>query len=115
VGEREQRIAKNETTFRAANEELRSSWDELQVSRAEHALFVCECGNPRCTRVMRLTLAEYENVRADANTFAVLPGHDDARTEMIVSADLLESNDRFSVVKKRPENRADTESTDPRA
>ena len=76
---------------------------------------MCECGDTRCTRVMRLTLDEYEQVRADANTFAVLPGHDDPRTEKIVNGDVIEKNDRFTIVKKRPENRADTEATNPRA
>lgn len=112
---REERIAKNETTFRDANEDLRRTWDEHRLERSEEALFVCECGNPRCTRVMRLTLVEYEAVRADPNTFAVLPGHDDPRTEQLVDGDLVDRTERFSVVRKRGEYRTDTERTDPRA
>ena len=114
MGELGQLIARNETTFREANEDLRASWRELELETGQEALFVCECGNPRCTRVMRLTIAEYEKIRANPNTFAVLPGHDDEATEQIVTGEVVEQNDRFTIVKKRPENREATEATDPR-
>jgi hypothetical protein len=115
VGERERRIAENETRFRAANEDLREEWRERELPLDRDALFICECGDPRCTEVVRLTLREYESVRADANTFFVLPGHHDRPTERVVTDAVVERNDRFAVVQKRPENRAATEGTDPRA
>ena len=111
---REERIAENETRFRAANEELLTRWGDLQLAREESALFICECGDVACRDVMRLTIAEYEAVRSDANTFAVVPGHDDKATEQVVTEEVCERNDRFAVVKKRGEYRSVTEATDPR-
>ena len=71
---------------------------------------------PRAELVAVTTVAgNVDLTRATANTFAVLPGHDDPRTEKIVDGDVIHKNDRFTIVKKRPENRADTEATNPRA
>ncbi len=44
---------------------------------------------------MALTLEEYDRVRSDANSFAVLPGHEPAAVEQIVDA-----TDRYVVVAK---------------
>ena len=37
--------------------------------------FVCECDDHDCTRVVRISASEYENLRALPGHFAVLPGH----------------------------------------
>ena len=114
VSERERRIAHNETVFRSANEGIRSTREELHFARADQTPFLCECGDMACTSVMLLSLAEYERVRSDANTFAVIPGHDDPATETVVSS-VLHSSDRFAIVEKHENVRGETEATDPRA
>jgi hypothetical protein len=37
--------------------------------------FLCECANPECTFRITLPLSVYEDVRADAKQFVVLPLH----------------------------------------
>lgn len=114
MSKREERIAENETRFRAANEDLRGAGLRLGIDGAQPSPFICECGDPSCTQIVRLTLAEYEQVRSDPNTFAVVLGHDDPATERIVTGDVVDRNDRFAVVKKRGEFRDATEGTSPR-
>ena len=114
VSEREQRIAHNETVFRSANEQLRDAREELHFKARERTPFICECGDPGCTTTMLLSLSEYEAVRRDPNTFAVVPGHDDPATESVVG-NVVEPNDRFVVVEKREHLRDHTAATDPRA
>jgi hypothetical protein len=110
---REERLAENETRFRKANEALLDKWHEFELVPEHTTLFICECGDRNCTDVIRMTVDEYEAVRADANTFAIVRGHDDRRTEQVVEG-LVEENDRFSVVKKREAYRQATQATDPR-
>jgi hypothetical protein len=114
MGTREDRIAENETVFRRANEQLRRDWADLQRNPRDEVLFVCECGDLKCQEVIRLTLAEYEDVRADANTFAISNGHEDPETEEVLIGSLLDRNDRFAIVRKRPPQRRITEAEDPR-
>ena len=114
MSDREMRIAENETRFRTANEDLLHRWADVGVDQLQETLFICECGDRRCNEVMRLTLPEYEAVRSDPNTFAVVRGHDDTATEKLVTAAVVAKNERFAVVEKRPEYREVTEGTDPR-
>ena len=91
---RQRRIADNERSFRAINERL---VDGLRQVRhlPEQVEFICECGSRACTARVSLTIAEYEAVRGDARTFAVLPGHVFEEAERVISA-----NERFEVVRK---------------
>ena len=88
---REERIGKNETLFREVNERI----GDVSAAGAE-AEFLCECGDRDCTSPIRLTLAEYEEVRANGPHFFVLPGHEITDVENVVA-----ENDRFFVVAKR--------------
>jgi len=60
---------------------------------APEAEFFCECGDSRCTERIRLTLGEYEAIRAMPGRFLVLPGHEGAPYRRVVA-----STERFSVV-----------------
>ena len=55
--------------------------------------FRCECTDPGCTRKIRLTLAEYESVRAYATHFAIARNHENPESEQ-----LIEEHERFAVV-----------------
>ena len=110
--DREERIAENETRFRDANETLLHRFEEMKID-PEETIFLCECGDSDCTQTIRLTLSEYESVRSDANTFALVPGHEDAATEAVTEA-VIAKNERFTVVEKRAEYRDITEGSDPR-
>src|SRR3954468_14706361 len=37
--------------------------------------FICECAEERCSELVRLTLEEYEQVRANPRWFINAPGH----------------------------------------
>ena len=105
-------------TFRRANEGLRADFGGYQVPRDEFVPFLCECGDRTCTQVIRLSLDEYEAVRDDPNAFAIVPGHNDRETEVVVDdADhdgAMEENDRYAVVCKRESVRDITEPSAPR-
>jgi hypothetical protein len=55
--------------------------------------FRCECGDEGCTEVIRLTLAEYESVRACPTRFAVARNHENPESELVV-----DEHERFAVV-----------------
>lgn len=98
---------RNQAVFRRANEELRELNSRLLQERGEAAFaalpFLCECGQASCTRVVRLTLAEYDGVRRREACFVVLPGH--ARRERVVA-----EGERFLVVEPDERSRACAES-----
>ena len=62
-------IALNETTFREVNEGI----EEGRREREGLVPFVCECGELGCNAVVRVTLREYEGVRAGSRCFLVAP------------------------------------------
>jgi len=72
-----ERIVKNNYTFREANEQIRAKADEYDAP-VERVPFLCECPVPSCTEILRLTLAEYEDVRANPRHFFTAPGHEQA-------------------------------------
>ena len=75
VAERTQeRIAKNNTIFRDANEHIRAKADEYQ-SDIERIPFLCECPREHCTELVPLTISEYSEVRSNDSHFFMVPDH----------------------------------------
>jgi hypothetical protein len=72
-----ERIVRNNYTFRDANEQIRARADTYDAP-IERIPFLCECPVPACTEVLRLTLAEYGEVRANPAHFFTVPGHEEA-------------------------------------
>lgn len=68
-----ERIARNDATFRHANERIERAAEQADV---ELVPFLCECADERCTEIVRLTLTDYEAVRADPRWFLNVPGHE---------------------------------------
>jgi hypothetical protein len=100
--------AQTEALFRDVNERIAES---AQRFDAESTQFVCECADPNCTHRVEATLDEYEEVRSDATTFMLAPGHADGDLERV-----LEDRGRFHVVEKIHEVvRATVKRLDPRA
>ena len=85
--DRIERIARNESTFRATNETL----------------------NLGCTTLVRVDLEAYEAVRADARRFLIAPGHEAGEAE-----DVVERQAEYWVVHKRESARDVVEASDPR-
>jgi hypothetical protein len=97
VGAREERLARNEAIFREVNERTRSLQDRFgpEDPTTSYEEYLCECGDQLCVERVKLTVAEYESVRAESTQFVVRPGHSVPRVERVV----LE-NDRYLVVVK---------------
>ena len=105
---RKERIAQNENAFRELNERLETS---VHRRRSEQDLggFVCECGNGDCEHIVRMPLAEYEEIRQDSRLFFVEPGHDMPEAE-----DVVRKGEGYWVVRKHVDVAAITERGDPR-
>jgi hypothetical protein len=92
VSEDKVRRARTEALFRDVNERIAES---AQRFDADQTQFVCECSDANCTHRIPMTLAEYENVRADGATFVLEPGHEHEDIERV-----LERRTRFHIVEK---------------
>ena len=107
--DRIERIARNESTFRATNETLNGGLRQIEREPGELAGFVCECGDLGCTTLVRVDLEAYEAVRADARRFLIAPGHEAGEAE-----DVVERQAEYWVVHKRESARDVVEASDPR-
>jgi hypothetical protein len=102
-------MAKNEALFRQVNERIEEVNEELGESGESD--FLCECGDDDCTKPIRLTLAEYEEVRSNPTHFAIARGHEVIDVEHVIS-----ETDRFAVVEKFAGEAEDVAvDTDPRS
>ena len=68
------RIGENEVRFRAANEKIEDAGERFGVDESTLP-FICECGRTQCMVVIRATILEYEDVRAEPRQFICAPGH----------------------------------------
>lgn len=84
VDERQERIAKNETVFRAANREIEHAEQEAGGGADTLIEVLCECGQDGCSGLISLTFADYDGVHAQEDRFVVLRGHESADIERIV-------------------------------
>ncbi|HEV2776199.1 MAG TPA: hypothetical protein VGV90_11460 [Solirubrobacteraceae bacterium] len=105
---RKERIAQNENSFRELNESLESS---VHRRRSDDDLggFVCECGNDECEDIVRMRMADYEDIRQDSRLFFVEPGHDVPEAE-----DVVRKGDGYWVVRKHVDVAEITEAGDRR-
>jgi hypothetical protein len=100
-----ERAGKNQSLFREVNERI----EDLSAS-SSFSMFVCECMDDTCDARVSLTIEEYEHVRAESNSFFVLPGHEVPNVERVI-----EANDRFLVVAKLGAGARVAEEFDPRS
>lgn len=69
-----ERAARNEAVFRSANETIEAAAARSELE--EQLPILCECADPACTEIVRLSMQEYEEVRADPRWFVNAVGHD---------------------------------------
>jgi hypothetical protein len=100
----EERIARNEATFRKVNDAI----ERGHGARDGVVGFVCECGRLGCNEIIELTLPEYEAVRAHARRFVLRHGHE-VGVEQVVAR-----HQRFVVVAKQGRAGEFAEFSDPR-
>ena len=94
VSSREERVARNEATTRQINEQIEQAHQEATIQGQVRIL--CECGHLECDRLIAITIAEYEALRADATQFAMVHAHVMPEVERVA-----EQTDRYAVVAKR--------------
>jgi hypothetical protein len=104
MASREERSARNQSIFRAANDAIERAVD----GRDDPVTFLCECSAVDCTDTIELTLAEYEGVRAGSASFALKRAHEGAEDRV------LEEYDRYTLVEKVGFARDVAEDKDPR-
>jgi hypothetical protein len=107
-GALERRLAANEVIFREVNEGIeRGQWPG---EAGEPIGFRCECARLGCNLLVKLTLSEYEHVRADPRRFMMVPGHQIPAVETVV-----EERSGYVVVEKRAEAGERAAASDPRS
>ncbi|HEX3690790.1 MAG TPA: hypothetical protein VHV28_13905 [Solirubrobacteraceae bacterium] len=104
----QQRAAQNEAVFRDANERIESRLNDLSLE-AGRSPFLCECPDPACTVILRLTLTEYEQVREDGRCFVIMPDHGTRDGEVV------RKEPTFWVVRKTGLGGRVAQRTDPRS
>jgi len=90
-----ERIATNDATFRALNEQLSDAAAELGIN--ERVPFICECAEASCTTIVRLSLAEYAEIRSHPTHFLNAPGHQVAAQG---AARVIEERREYVIVEK---------------
>jgi hypothetical protein len=68
------RLAQNEDFFREVNGRI-SEKAEAHGLDAHKYEFFCECSDAQCLERVKLTLAEYEHIRAEPTRFVVQSNH----------------------------------------
>jgi hypothetical protein len=86
-------VARNTAYFRTLNERIVDTAAELGFDGFVPLL--CECPDPRCFRLARATLAEFEALRAHPERLVLYPGHEDVGEDRVVAA-----TDRYTLVER---------------
>lgn len=83
----QERIGEAQVACRAENETIQASADTLGIIGL--VPFVCECANPDCADIVRLSFDQYELIRQRPRRFFNVAGHErasvEARAERIVA------------------------------
>ena len=103
---REKRLARNEVFFRDANEMTAREVDGVRGAPVD---FLCECSSLGCVERVKLSKAQYEQVRAAGDQFFVVPGHESPTIERIV-----DRHETYLVVEKLGVGGLVAEIADPR-
>ena len=90
---REDRIGKNELLLREVNERI----EEIGAPTDDQPWigFICECGDVGCVEQVQLERKEYEAVRANAQHFLTVVGHETPALERVIMR-----RERYQVVEK---------------
>jgi hypothetical protein len=95
MGGTEERAARYDATFRDANERIFRSAQEYDVT--DSIPFLCECADPACTAIIRLSAQEYERIRGESGQFLNAPGHSEPFRNAL---EVVERHPTYEVVLK---------------
>jgi hypothetical protein len=88
---------------------------EELVPDAEQVPFICECPDPRCASVARLSLVDYEMVRSRGDWFFSVPGHEVCMADGEEIAKIVKRYPAFTLMEKVGHAGEVAEQLDPRA
>ena len=108
---RARKLALNQSTFRSANERIERAAQSHHFEANQGVPFICECADPSCYETVMLSLADYEAVRAHADRFFVVLGHDDDKESQERT---LETEQGYALVEKIGTAGVEAERLDPR-
>jgi hypothetical protein len=91
--DRDTRIEENERLFREVNERVAQMQASFQSGPDPE--WVCECGDETCFDKLTIPLTEYLEVREHDDWFLIVPDHEKADVEHVVS-----KRDGYDVVEK---------------
>ena len=106
MGDREERLGRNEALFREVNERIAETAEHFDV---EHFEIFCECANVECVERIELSPLLYEQARRGEATFIIVDGHADPSIERVVFR-----GDDCVFVEKTGDAGSVAEETDPR-
>jgi hypothetical protein len=89
----DERLAKNESLFRAVNEHLDEIGEATPWSKTTD--YLCECSDTACIESIELRKDEYEHARSRPTVFFVVPGHERPALENVI-----EEHKRYLLVEK---------------
>ena len=81
---REERVGRNQSVFRAVNEEMRGLNESFASITDEYAI-VCECADLSCAETVLVRPFDYFAVRGNPRRFIVLAGHVFPEAERVVA------------------------------
>ncbi len=90
-----ERVAKNESVFRNANERIEQAASEYGIP--DRIPFICECADPSCRALALQSRDEYEEIRSDPTHFMCVPGHEAAAQGW---GEVVARSDRYVVIRK---------------
>ena len=111
--QREEAIVRNEIRFREHNERAKASNAATKWVNPPVPDWSCECGWANCTQPVRLSVEEYEAVRAVPTRFIVAPddGHVAPEAERVVERHhgywVVEKNGPAAVLTRELDSRTD--------
>jgi hypothetical protein len=109
MGERAERIARNEVLFREVNERMRELLDSMAPRQNGDMLEIfCECGLGDCMEKLLVSATDYEAARSRPERFLVAAGHEIPEVENVVA-----SPDGHWVVEKHEEAAEIARATNP--
>lgn len=107
-----ERAALNQRRFRELNEQIEPGNRMTYWVDPPMPDWVCECASETCSVPVRLSLLEYEAIRADSTRFLVSSSDEHVVPEV---ERVVERNERYWIVEKFGEAAAVVESLDARA
>lgn len=94
-----ERVARNQSIFRDANEQLERNAEELAAT-AGLVPFICECPDADCRTVALVSLVDYEVIRSRGEWFLAAPGHEICVVDGEEIATVVKRDEMFTLMEK---------------